>query len=81
MMGETTSKRLPLPRVALLGAGTMGAGFVDYIIADSIVLPFDRQPFYTEKIVHLPNSFQPNDSQRKIAADTESTEKVEAAGV
>jgi 3-hydroxyisobutyrate dehydrogenase len=26
MMGETTSKRLSLPRVALLGAGTMGAG-------------------------------------------------------
>jgi protein O-GlcNAc transferase len=59
-------------------AGTMGAGFVDYVIADSIVLPFDRQPFYTEKIVHLPNSFQPNDSQRKIAADTPSRE---AAGL
>ena len=25
--------------------GTMGADFIDYIIADEIVLPFDQQPF------------------------------------
>lgn len=50
--------------------GTMAASFIDYVIADKIVLPFDQQPFYTEKIVHLPDSFQPQDSQRKIAAET-----------
>ena len=27
----------------------MGADFIDYIIADQIVLPFDQQPFYAEK--------------------------------
>jgi predicted O-linked N-acetylglucosamine transferase (SPINDLY family) len=47
--------------------GTMGADFVDYVIADKIVLPLDQQPFYTEKIVHLPECYQVNDSQRKIA--------------
>ena len=58
--------------------GTMGAAFVDYIIADEIVLPFDQQPFYTERIVHLPHSFQPNDAQRKIASETPTRE---AAGL
>src|SRR5262249_15637183 len=47
--------------------GTTGANFIDYIIADAIVLPFDQQPYYTEKIVHLPECYQVNDSRRKIA--------------
>jgi predicted O-linked N-acetylglucosamine transferase (SPINDLY family) len=48
--------------------GTMGADFIDYVIADRTVLPFDRQPYYTEKIVHLPGCYQVNDSKRKMAA-------------
>ena len=47
--------------------GTMGANFIDYIIADPFVLPMDQQPFFAEKIVHLPHSYQPNDSHRLIA--------------
>jgi predicted O-linked N-acetylglucosamine transferase (SPINDLY family) len=50
--------------------GTMGAAFIDYVIADKVVLPFDQQPFYTEKIVHLPECYQVNHSDRKIAART-----------
>jgi protein O-GlcNAc transferase len=46
--------------------GTMGADFIDYIIADPIVLPMDDQVYYDEKIVHLPECYQPNDRQRKI---------------
>jgi predicted O-linked N-acetylglucosamine transferase (SPINDLY family) len=48
--------------------GTMGIDFVDYIIADATVLPFDRQSLYAEQIIHLPDSYQPNDSKRAIAA-------------
>ncbi|HWY63221.1 MAG TPA: tetratricopeptide repeat protein [Rhizomicrobium sp.] len=44
--------------------GTMGADFMDYIIADPVVLPRDRQPFYAEKIVHLPDCYQVNDASR-----------------
>jgi len=60
----------PAPiQVSYLGyPGTLGADFMDYVIADPIVLPFDQQPFWTEKIVHLPDCYQPNDSKRKIAA-------------
>jgi protein O-GlcNAc transferase len=50
--------------------GTLGAKFYDYILADATVLPFDRRPFYTEKIVHLPNSYLVNDSRRPRAART-----------
>ena len=49
--------------------GTVGASFIDYILADKVVLPFDQQPFYTENIVHLPDSYMVN-SRRKVAAET-----------
>jgi protein O-GlcNAc transferase len=52
--------------------GTMGATFIDYVIADKIVLPFGEQPHYTEKIVHLPECYQVNDSQRRIDGRTPS---------
>jgi predicted O-linked N-acetylglucosamine transferase (SPINDLY family) len=45
----------------------MGATFIDYVIADPIVLPFDQQSFYTEKIIHLPECYQVNDAKRTIA--------------
>jgi len=50
--------------------GTMGAEFIDYIIADETVVPFDHQPFYAEKIVHLPDCYQVNDTKRNIAERT-----------
>jgi predicted O-linked N-acetylglucosamine transferase (SPINDLY family) len=46
---------------------TMGADFVDYLLADAVVAPMAHQPQYSERIVHLPNSYQPNDRQRKIS--------------
>src|SRR5262245_34395017 len=50
--------------------GTTGAEFIDYIIADETVLPFDHQPFYAEKIVHLPDCYQVNDTKQNIAERT-----------
>jgi protein O-GlcNAc transferase len=56
-------------QVSYLGyPGTLAADFIDYVIADPIVLPLDQQPHYTEKIVHLPDSYQVNDRNREIAA-------------
>jgi len=52
--------------------GTTGAGFIDYVIADKTVLPFEEQPFYSEKIVHLPYCYQVNDSKRAISERTPS---------
>ena len=50
--------------------GTIAAPWLDYIIADATVLPFAHQPFYSEKIVHLPHCYQVNDSTRAVAAET-----------
>ncbi|MBV9567964.1 MAG: hypothetical protein JO172_07490 [Hyphomicrobiales bacterium] len=50
--------------------GTTGADFIDYVIADEIVLPLDQQPFWSEKIVHLPDCYQVNDTKRPIAERT-----------
>jgi predicted O-linked N-acetylglucosamine transferase (SPINDLY family) len=47
--------------------GTTGANYIDYIIADKTIIPTDSQLFYTEKIVHLPNCYQVNDSKRVIS--------------
>jgi predicted O-linked N-acetylglucosamine transferase (SPINDLY family) len=47
--------------------GTIGAQYMDYIIADKIVLPHESKKYYVEKVVHLPNSYQANDNQRIIS--------------
>jgi predicted O-linked N-acetylglucosamine transferase (SPINDLY family) len=56
--------------------GSLGAKWYDYVIADQIVLPFDQQAYYTEKIVQLPVSYQGSDSQRAIADQTPSREQM-----
>lgn len=47
--------------------GTMGMDGIDYIVADPIVAPMEHQADYSERIVHLPDCYQPNDRQRKIS--------------
>lgn len=48
--------------------GSLGSRQFDYVIADPVVLPMDQQTFYDEKIVHLPDCYQPNDTRRVISA-------------
>src|SRR5262245_6021140 len=48
-------------------AATMGANYMDYIIADRIVIRPEEAEFYTEKIAYLPYSFQINDRTRRIS--------------
>ncbi len=44
--------------------GTMGAEYIDYIIADEQVVPHESFQYYSEKVVWMPNSFLPYDSKR-----------------
>ena len=44
--------------VSYLGyPGTSGASFVDYLITDRIIVPEGHDPFYSEKIVRLPDYY------------------------
>jgi predicted O-linked N-acetylglucosamine transferase (SPINDLY family) len=52
--------------------GTLGTDFIDYIVADKVVIPQEYKDCYTEKVIYLPDSYQPNDNCREIA-DTKTT--------
>jgi len=55
-------------QVSYLGyPGTMGADFIDYLVADTTLIPEKCQKHYSEKIVYLPDSYQVNDDTRKIS--------------
>jgi Glycosyl transferase family 41 len=56
--------------------GTMGAGFMDYLIADGMVVPREQQGHYAEKIAYLPGSFLPFDSSCAIADRTFAREEL-----
>ena len=46
---------------------TMGADFIDYIMADPTVIPNRLRGNYQEKIIYLPHSYMPTDNSRKIS--------------
>ena len=63
-MGIFSNRAAPV-QVNWLGyAGTSGADYFDYIIADQIVIPESNRKFYCEKVICLPNTFMPDDSKR-----------------
>jgi len=47
--------------------GTIGANYMDYIIADKTLIPTSSQDYYSEKVVYLPHSYQANDRKRAIS--------------
>lgn len=58
----------PAPvQIGYLGyPGSMGAEFIDYIIGDRTVIPDAHRDGYSEKVIFLPGSYQPNDDRRPI---------------
>ncbi len=46
--------------------GTLGAPWIDYVIADRIVLPQAMEPAFSEHVVLLPRCFQPSDTSRVV---------------
>lgn len=79
LMGHTAHARTgifsarPAPiQVNYLGyPGTMGASYIDYLIADAYLIPGTQRAHYVEKIVYLPECFQANDDQRHRPEATE----------
>ena len=61
--------RRPAPvQVNWLGfPGTLGAPYLDVIVADAHTIPPGEEGAYVERVVRLPHSYQPNDRQRQVA--------------
>jgi protein O-GlcNAc transferase len=78
LMGFTADNRLnvfarrPAPiQVNYMGyPATMAAPYIDYLVADRTVIPDAARPFYSEKIVWLPNSYFITDGGQRIAECT-----------
>lgn len=47
-------------------AATMGADYIDYILADEVVIPRDDREFYAEKVVYLPDTYFPANDKRSL---------------
>ena len=64
-------------QVSYLGyPSTLGAGYMDYVVADHIVIPPGSEHGFTEKIIFLPDTYQVNDRKRSIAAESPSREEL-----
>ena len=78
LKGDTKDTRMalfahrPAPlQISYLGyPGTMGAQFLDYLVADRIVVPQPQRAHYSEALITLPGSYQANDDTRAIASQT-----------
>jgi predicted O-linked N-acetylglucosamine transferase (SPINDLY family) len=66
--GVLARRPAPVQINYLAWPGTMGAAFIDYIIADPIVAPDDAD--FTERVLRLP-CYQPTDAGRAVAAAPE----------
>jgi predicted O-linked N-acetylglucosamine transferase (SPINDLY family) len=55
-------------QISYLGfPGTSGTDLIDYIIAHKTLIPKENQKFFSEKIIYLPDSYQPNDYTKKMS--------------
>jgi predicted O-linked N-acetylglucosamine transferase (SPINDLY family) len=69
-MGIFAARPAPI-QVNYLGLpATLGAPYIDYIVADRIVIPESERQFYTERVVHLPDTYWPTDNRQAIALQT-----------
>ncbi len=55
--------------------GTLGAEYVDYLVADPTTVPERSRGDYSEKIIYLPETCLPGDSKRRIAESAATREE------
>jgi protein O-GlcNAc transferase len=62
------AERAAPTQVSYLGyPGTTGAAFIDYLLADRVIVPEADHRYYTERIIYLPHCYQINDNTRVIS--------------
>ena len=55
-------------QISYLGyPGSMGAEFIDYIVADQHLIPAENQKHFSEKQIYLPNTYMPTDDSRELS--------------
>ncbi len=61
----------PAPvQVSFLGfPGTVAAPFIDYLIADSVLVRAGDEPWYSEHVVYMPHCYQPTDNAQRAFAE------------
>jgi predicted O-linked N-acetylglucosamine transferase (SPINDLY family) len=74
--GILSHRPAPIAATFLGFPGTIGADFIDYIVADAVAAPFTQERFYAEKIVHLPDCYFPNPATRQMTARTPQRDEV-----
>jgi predicted O-linked N-acetylglucosamine transferase (SPINDLY family) len=62
-----SSRISPIQINALGYPSTMMAPYMDYIIADQVVIPEKNQKFFKEKIIYLPSFYQISNDKKKIS--------------
>ncbi len=76
MMGYTVGARpgalarRPAPvQMSYIGyPGSLGAHWMDYILADRTTIPAEHFGYFTEKVIWMPDTYQVNDRKRAIGA-------------
>ena len=62
------AERVAKIQISYLGyPGSIGAEFIDYLIADRTLIPQEYEKFYSEKIIYMPDSYQCNNNSKVIA--------------
>lgn len=63
-LGICAFRPSPIQIQYLYFPGTSGAQFMDYFVADDVVVPPEYEDSYAERILRLPGCYQPNDGKR-----------------
>ena len=62
------AQRVSKIQISYLGyPGSIGAEYIDYLIADKTLIPQEFKKFYSEKIIYMPDSYQCNDNTKVIS--------------
>lgn len=72
LKGHTLDNRIDIFRrrvapvqISYLGfPGTLGGPFMDYILADQMLIPDPLRHYYDEKVIRIPGTYQANDASR-----------------
>ena len=57
--------------------GTSGSNCIDYIIADKTLILDEYKKFFSEKIIYLPDTYQPNEETKQISNNNLKKEDLE----